>query len=128
MERNAKYCDLEQRINDYFLYCDAVNDAKEEIVKPYTLSGLLSYIGVSRQEFEKLSHIRRHEKLISRAKAKIEAFIEENALTGELSINAAANSLKYNFGWGERQDRDDGESKSKSITVTLSPEMCELAR
>ena len=127
-ERNSKFYDLEQRINDYFLYCDAVNESKNEIVKPYTLSGLLCYIGVSRQELEKISHIKRHEKLISRAKAKIEAFIEENALTGELSINAAANSLKYNFGWGEKADKDENESKSKSITVTLSPEMCELAK
>lgn len=125
---NTKFCDLEQRINDYFLYCDAVNDSKDEIVKPYTLSGLLCYIGMSRKEFDKISNIKRHEKIISRAKAKIEAFIEENALTGELSINAAANSLKYNFGWGEKADKDENDAKNKSITVTLSPEMCELAK
>ena len=127
MEINKRLADLEERIRDYFLYCDAVNESQGEIVKPYTLSGLLCYIELSRQEFEKLSRIKRHEKLISGAKAKIEAFIEENALTGELSINAAANSLKYNFGWGEKHDKNE-EMQSGKVTVILSPETESLAR
>ena len=126
-ESNSKFCDLEQRINDYFLYCDAVNDAHNEIVKPYTLSGLLSYIGISRKEFEKISTIKRYEKLVLRAKAKVEAFIEENALTGELSINAATNSLKYNFGWGEKQEKNDVQQTGE-VTVVLSPETESLAK
>ena len=127
MDKNKKPFNLEERMNDYFLYCDAVNDSQGEIVKPYTLSGLLCYIGLSRQEFDKLSKIKRHEKLISRAKAKIEAFIEENALTGELSINAAANSLKYNFGWGEKHDKNEAVQPGE-VTVILSPETESLAR
>lgn len=126
-KKNERFVDLEQRINDYFLYCDAVNESREEIVKPYTLSGLLCYIGISRQEFEKISKTKRHQRLISRAKSKIEAFIEENALTGELSINAATNSLKYNFGWGEKADRGESDEHGP-LTVVLSPETAEIAK
>ena len=53
--QKEKYRDLEQKINDYFLYCDAVNEASEKLIKPYTLSGLLGYIEITRAEFERLS-------------------------------------------------------------------------
>ena len=125
-KKNERFIDLEQRINDYFLYCDAVNESKEKMVKPYTLSGLLCYIGVSRQEFEKISKTKRYQKLISRAKSKIEAFIEENALTGELSISAATNSLKYNFGWGDTRHADTDEAE-KSIKIILDGDLIRLA-
>lgn len=126
--KKEKYSELEEKINDYFLYCDAENEGKKGIVKPYTLSGLLCYTGLTRSEFERLSKIKRHEALFKCAEAKIEAFIEENMLTGALSCNASLNSLKYNFGWGEKGDIDEEKSKGQHITVTLSPDMCELAR
>ena len=126
MVKNRKFEELEEKINTYFEICDNANDGQKNIVKPYTLSGLLSYVGISRKEFEKLSRIKRHESIIKRAEAKIEAFIEENMLTGLLSCNASLNSLKYNFGWGEKECADD--KADRTITVTLSPEMCELAR
>ncbi len=127
MGKNEKYTDLETRISDYFLLCDALNEQKKKIIKPYTLSGLADYIGISRRELERLALVKRYEKLIQAAKTKIEAFIEEKALTGELSSNASSNSLKYNFGWGEKKE-DNEEASCKSITLTLSPEMAELAR
>ena len=116
------------RINTYFELCDEFNMGKKDIVKPYTMSGLLCFCGLSRKEFEELSKNRRYTKAINEAKAKIEAFIEENMLTGALSCNASLNSLKYNFDWGDKGDKDCSDGVSKSITVTLSPEMRELAK
>lgn len=124
--RKEKYKNLEERINNYFMLCDSANEEKGKIVKPYTLSGLLCHIEMTRAEFERMSMIKRHEKILSRAKSKIEAFIEENALTNGLSCNASLNSLKFNFGWGEKTDKAENETHSH-ITVTLSPEMSELA-
>lgn len=126
--KNEKFTELQEKISDYFLLCDAANEGKKDIVKPYTLSGLLCHTGLSREEFERLSRIKRHEGIFKRAMAKIEAFIEENMLTGTLSCNASLNSLKYNFGWGERDSADEEKAKGQHITVTLSPDMCELAR
>lgn len=128
MERKKDaYKGLEERINAYFDYCDEVNGDGKKILKPYTLSGLLAYAGLTRQEFEKLALMKRHGRLLHGAKSKIEAFIEENALTGCLSANASANSLKYNFGWGEKQEKDEADA-SKHICVTLSPEIQMLGR
>lgn len=128
MQNNRKYEDLQQRIDSYFVYCDSFNENdKCEIIKPYTLSGLLSHIGITKKEFDRLLTVKKYEKMLWSAKAKIEAFIEENALTGELSCNASLNSLKYYFGWGEKSEKGE-ESCTKHITVTLSDEMREIAR
>lgn len=126
--KTQRLCELEEKMNVYFDFCDACNEGKKEIVKPYTFSGLLSFTGLTRQEFSRLSKIKRHALTFKKAQARIEAFIEENMLTGALSCNASLNSLKYNFGWGEKQECDDEKSKEQHITVTLSPDMCELAR
>lgn len=123
-ERNKK-ADIAERISDYFLLCDAINDEKGKIVKPYTLSGLLCYLGISREEFEKMSKSGRHSKVLSNALAQIEAFTEENVLNGSLSANAGANSLKYNFGWGEK--REHGPEEISQISVTMSSEASEFA-
>ena len=118
---------LEEKIKCYFDYCDSINgESQKAITKPYTLSGLLCFLGLSRSEFEAMSKKKRYSKIISFARAKIEAYIEENSLTGKLSCNASSNSLKYNFGWGEKQEREQQDT-SKHITVTLSPDMKELA-
>ncbi len=126
--KKERYLDLEERINDYFKYCDSINEEHGEIVKPYTLSGLVCHLGFTREEFEKLSRIKRNERIVLRAKAKIEAFIEENALTGELSVNASANSLKFNFGWGDKGEAKPSETAEKNIVVSLSEQAAELAR
>lgn len=127
MEKKKKYEDIEERVKDYFLMCDAVNDKNEELVKPYTLSGLLCYLGISRKELEKLCSSKKYSSVMQNAISRIEAFIEENALTGELSCNASMNSLKYNFGWGEHREKNEADT-SRHITVALSSEMSELAR
>ena len=93
MKKN-KYEGIGEKIKDYFLMCDAVNERSGELVKPYTLSGLVCYLGITRLELEKLCASKKYSSDLQDAKARIEAFIEENALTGELSCNASANSLK----------------------------------
>ena len=129
MENSKKRFEgLIDRINSYFCFCDGCNEGKKDIVKPYTMSGLISWCGLTRAEFEELSDNRRYKKAVSEAKAKIEAFIEENMLTGALSCNASLNSLKYNFSWCEKADNSRAEVSSGILTVTLSPEIRELAR
>ena len=50
----SKYSDLEEKIESYFAYCDDLNSTSDDIVKPYTLSGLLSFLCITREEFAKL--------------------------------------------------------------------------
>lgn len=125
-EKRKTLSSLKEKIDLYFELCDAANDEKKNIIKPYTLSGLLSFTELSREEFEKLLVSKSHGETVRKAKGKIEAFIEENMLTGGLSCNASLNSLKYNFGWGDKEK--ESEKNDRTITVTLSPEMNDLAR
>ena len=114
--------DLAGKINSYFLECDAANEGNK-LVKPYTLSGLLSELQMTRETFDTLYQDRRYRAVLNGARSKIEAFIEENTLTGRLSATAAANSLKYNFGWGERAEKEEAQ---KTVVVTLDPTLDEL--
>ena len=82
-------------------------------MKPYTLSGLLYHLDLSAGELETLCETRQLSRLISGAKRRIEAYIEENALNGNLSSAAAFNSLKEHFGWntkGSEAEENEGFS------------------
>ncbi len=108
---------------EYFSLCDTANaEAAPKIAKPYTLSGFLSAAELSREQFFSLAKSREGRKFVNATLMKIEAFIEENALSGKLSASAAANSLKYSLGW----DEDDDCEKDSSIEVSLSEKVREL--
>lgn len=115
---------LRRKIANYFKICDACNAESKDVKKPYTLSGMLSFLGITRKEFEVLAVQECHARVLSDALAKIEAFIEENALIGALSSNAAANSLKYNFGWGSTKTTEKGDD---TIKIILDGELEHLA-
>lgn len=122
--------ELEKKIEAYFEVCDVLNtpaDGKKEekkVKKPYSLSGLLLALGLTRNEFEKLHASLRYKPLLSRTLSRIEAFTEENALAGTLSASAAVNSLKYNFGWGAKTS---SEEMPHNIRIVLDEDMMRLA-
>lgn len=96
--------ELVDKINDYFNVCDRQNvllsDKKnQKPAKPYTLSGLLYHLDISAAELDELCEMKGIRRIILSAKRRIEAYIEENALNGNLSATAAFNSLKEHFGW-----------------------------
>ena len=127
-KRKNKFCDIETKIQSYFDYCDELNSTGNDIVKPYTLSGLLSFISVTRDEFARLLKMRKYQGILNAALAKIEAYIEENSLTGGLSINASANSLKYNFGWGEHKTEQKNEDEARDILITIGDDAKDYAK
>lgn len=116
---------LQQKINAYFAECDAANETEKKAVKPYTLSGLLCYLDLSAEELSALCEHRALRPIIGSAKRRIEAYIEENALSGKLSGTAAINSLKANFGWS---DKTTEKSDGGSVEVILSEEAAALGR
>ncbi len=108
----AELTKLSREFARYFSSCDLENTSK--IVKPYTVSGLLYFTNLSKEDFGELSSgSGEGAELAKRALLKIEAFIEENALNGKLSSNAAMNTLKSGFGVSEN------DTSPESITVTL---------
>lgn len=117
---------LAHRIEEYFLMCDRINNSPEKNEKdkgkpkkPYTLTGLLFHLDMSAKELDELSKNRGLGKIIAGAKRRIEAYIEENCLTGNLSATAAFNSLKEHFGWSTKNEEHESEA--------FSLELCEEA-
>ncbi len=127
MNKRKSYEGLEKSTAEYFTSCDERNSGQKSIIKPYTLSGLLCHLGITRREFERLMKTKKYSPVLIKAKAKIEAFIEENSLTGGLTANASSNSLKYNFGWGEKES-DTAENESKKLIVVLDGDAEKLAK
>ena len=110
---------------EYFDYCDRVNSScepKAPLSKPYTLTGLLCALGLTREAFYCLEKTREGRRFVEYALMKIEAFIEENALSGRLSASAAASSLKYSFGWNEK----DKLHEEETVKICLSDEVKRL--
>lgn len=106
----------------YFLNCDSVN--AEKLKKPYTISGLCLYLGISRSELDKLSKKKTLSVICKEISLKIESFIEENALLGALANNPALYSLKYNFGWTDKPFKANESDESKAVKISLDGE-CE---
>jgi len=125
--KHTRFDNIESDTKEYFDRCDELNTGQKDIVKPYTLSGLLCHLSITRSEFDRMLKSRAYAPILTKALAKIEAFIEENSLTGGLSVNAASNSLKYNFGWGEKQNRDEGEGPGKVI-ISLGEDAERIAK
>ena len=112
---------LKEGIQSYFADCDERNEKK--LVKPYSLAGLCLYLGITRTQFDALHSEPKTSRTAAMAKLKIEAFIEENLLRGDISASAAAGSLKYNFGWSDKPDKPQNEQ----VTVRLEEELSRWA-
>ena len=111
----------------YFEECDRENalcDAKQPLPKPYTFSGLLCALAMTRRDFADLCQTPGGRRFCNHALMKIEAFIEENALSGRLSATFAQGALKNSFGWGERQDT---EVEAPTVSISLSEDAADLA-
>ncbi len=111
------------KINEYFEMCDAANDSVsgKYAAKPYTLSGLLFYLDMSEDELCELERQRSLCRIIGSAKRRIEAYIEENALSGKLASTAAINSLKARFGWNDKT-----EAQASGYEILLDEEAARL--
>lgn len=117
MKKSERLEHYRRKAENYFALCDRENDgcdAKSGLAKPYTLSGLLCALDLTKDEFYALEKSSKGKKLVRYVLMKIEAFIEENALSGRLSANFAQSTLKNSFGWGEKPA---AEVPSVSVTV-----------
>lgn len=108
--------DFARDCKSYFELCDSEN-ASGKLKKPYTVSGLCLFLGISRAELQKLSYKRTHVATVKETMLKIESFIEENALLGALANTPALYCLKYNFGWSDKQTGRESEDTSKKFSL-----------
>ena len=90
--------------------CDtAFGDAKcsgcrKKQTKPYTLSGLCLALGIPKRTFKSLRENKEFAQAVEMALLKIEAYIEENSISGHIGGTLALAILRENFGWGEKTE------------------------
>lgn len=132
-----------RRASDYFRECDQgrpsaacdkcdtyFGDAKcdtcvKKLTRPYTLSGLCLALDITKKEFEMLKTNANYSGEVEMALLKIEAFIEENSISGRINGTLALAILRENFGWGEKPPAD--EKPKETFEVVLSKEAKRLA-
>ena len=98
-------------------HCIKCNKCKS---RPYTLSGLCVALGITKSAFYSLRSDKKYCDAVEMAMLKIEAFIEEGGVSGDIAGAIALAELKENFGWGE-------EKASPPIEIVLGEEAESLA-
>ena len=102
--------EVEEKINAYFNYC-------EEKEKPYTMSGLAYYLGISRQTLVNYSNQDQFFDTIKKARDKVQMQLEENALSNKANPTFTIFNLKNNFDW-----KDSNEVKT-NVEITKVDEL-----
>ena len=102
--------EVEEKINAYFNYC-------EEKEKPYTMSGLAYYLGISRQTLVNYSYKDEYFDTIKKARDKVQMQLEENALSNKANPTFTIFNLKNNFDW-----KDSNEVKT-NVEITKVDEL-----
>lgn len=107
--------EMQIKIDKYFKYCDSkteiLPDGKYKY-KPYTISGLCLYLNITRETLNEYSKTIEFSDTISKAKNKIENWLEENSLAGITNPTVSMFNLKNNFGW-----KDKTEVEQTNITL-----------
>lgn len=120
-ERAAKYfsdCDNTVIFSAVCASCkkeDACLTCAKRRTRPYTLSGLCLALGITKRQFKDLKTNKCFCDAVEMALLRIEAYIEENCMSGNFNGTFALAVLKENFGFGE----DEGES---DFSISLAEE------
>lgn len=104
---------LQQKIDEYFDWCDSrvtKVPTKAGVIevpdpRPYTMSGLAYYLGTNRETIRNYSNREEFFDTISRAREKVEQFVEESLWKPKITSGVTFN-LKNNFGWRDEKNID----------------------
>ena len=108
-ERAAKYfkeCDSTVVYTAACASCkkdDGCHICAKRRTRPYTLSGLCLALGITKRQFKDLKTNKCFCDEVEMALLKIEAYIEENCMSGNFNGTFAQAILKENFGFGEEE-------------------------
>lgn len=102
--------EFEEKIVKYFKWVDEENKTRKlqrfvgEKLKPYTITGLCVYLGMSRETWREYGNREEYSDTIKRAKMIVENFVEEGLLNGSINPIGGIFNLKNNFGWVDKID------------------------
>ena len=103
--------EVEEKINAYFNYC-------EEKEKPYTMSGLAYYLGISRQTLVNYSNQDQFFDTIKKARDKVQMQLEENALSNKANPTFTIFNLKNNFDWKDKIEHSSSEVENINKNIS----------
>ena len=103
--------EVEEKINAYFNYC-------EEKEKPYTMSGLAYYLGISRQTLVNYSNQDQFFDTIKKARDRVQMQLEENALSNKANPTFTIFNLKNNFDWKDKIEHSSSEVENINKNVS----------
>ena len=103
--------EVEKKINAYFNYC-------EEKEKPYTMSGLAYYLGISRQTLVNYSNQDQFFDTIKKARDRVQMQLEENALSNKANPTFTIFNLKNNFDWKDKIEHSSSEVENINKNVS----------
>lgn len=104
--------ELAKGIEAYFNMCD-------EKEKPYTISGLALSLGIDRATLVRYGDRDLFATQIKNAKQRVQAQLEENALTGKGNPTFTIFNLKNNYGWVDKQEIDNKTTNRVTIINSL---------
>ena len=103
--------EVEEKINAYFNYC-------EEKEKPYTMSGLAYYLGISRQTLVNYSNQYQFFDTIKKARDRVQMQLEENALSNKANPTFTIFNLKNNFDWKDKIEHSSSEVENINKNIS----------
>lgn len=120
--------ELEEKIDEYFEGCfePALDKYGEVIrhpktgevmmrqVKPFTMAGLASFLGIDRKTLLNYSKDDRFFPAVKKARDKVEAYVEEQLFRPQIAAGVIFN-LKNNFKWKDNPDDDAGKTEQAII-------------
>jgi hypothetical protein len=112
-ERAAKYfsdCDNTVIFSSVCASCkkeDGCLTCAKRRTRPYTLSGLCYALGITKRQFKDLKTNKCFCDAVEMALLRIEAYIEENCMSGNFNGTFALAVLKENFGFGGDEGEND---------------------
>ena len=103
--------EVEEKINAYFNYC-------EEKEKPYTMSGLAYYLGISRQTLVNYSNQDQFFDTIKKVLDRVQMQLEENALSNKANPTFTIFNLKNNFDWKDKIEHSSSEVENINKNIS----------
>lgn len=101
---------LRTKVEEYFKWVDEENVKRrqqrftEEKFKPYTITGICVFCGLSRENWREYGAREGYEEIIRDAKIKVENYVEEGVLNGKINTIGGIFNLKNNFGWVDKTE------------------------
>ncbi len=106
------------------------NDAGDHVMRleyvvPPSMSALMLYLGISKKTWSNYanSEIEGYAWVCDRAKARIEAYLEEQLLVRKKGIQGVIFNLSSNFAWKERREVEVGSETRKALAATAGMTM-----